>query len=45
MYASDYPHWDFNLPSSIYDLPFLGREAKLNILGRNAMSVFPRLAG
>ncbi len=43
MFASDYPHWDFNLPSSIYDLPFLDRQTKLNILGRTAMNVFPAL--
>ena len=23
MYASDYPHWDFDLPSTIWDLPFV----------------------
>ncbi len=43
MFASDYPHWDFNLPSSVYDLPFLDESTKLNILGRNALEVFPRL--
>ena len=23
LYSSDYPHWDMDLPSTIYDLPFL----------------------
>ena len=23
VWSSDYPHWDFDLPSVIYDLPFL----------------------
>jgi hypothetical protein len=36
MYSSDYPHWDMDLPSTIYDLPFLSEQAKKNILGRNA---------
>ena len=40
LYSSDYPHWDFDLPSTIYDLPFLGEQAKRNILGGNAMRVF-----
>jgi hypothetical protein len=40
MYSSDYPHWDMDLPSTIYDLPFLNREQKLNILGGNALKVF-----
>jgi predicted TIM-barrel fold metal-dependent hydrolase len=43
MFASDYPHWDFDLPSSIWDLPFLDDDAKRNILGRNALTVFPKL--
>jgi predicted TIM-barrel fold metal-dependent hydrolase len=40
MYSSDYPHWDFDLPSTIYDLPFLSEDAKRNILGGNAIRVF-----
>jgi hypothetical protein len=40
MFASDYPHWDFNLPSTIYDLPFLSEQAKRQILGENARRVF-----
>jgi uncharacterized protein len=40
MYASDYPHWDTDLPSTIYDLPFLSEPAKRNILGGNALRVF-----
>ncbi len=40
LYSSDYPHWDFDLPSTIYDLPFLGEKAKRNILGGNAMKLF-----
>jgi uncharacterized protein len=40
LYASDYPHWDMDLPSTIYDLPFLSEHAKRNILGGNAKRVF-----
>jgi uncharacterized protein len=40
MYSSDYPHWDTDLPSTIYDLPFLTEQAKRNILGGNAKRVF-----
>lgn len=40
LYASDYPHWDMDLPSVIWDLPFLSSESKRNILGRNAQRVF-----
>ncbi|MGC2824280.1 MAG: hypothetical protein WA322_08610 [Pseudolabrys sp.] len=32
LYSSDYPHWDFDLQSTIYDLPFLSEQAKRNIL-------------
>jgi hypothetical protein len=40
LYASDWPHWDFNPPSTIYDLPFLDEQAKRNILGENAAKLF-----
>jgi predicted TIM-barrel fold metal-dependent hydrolase len=40
LFSTDYPHWDFNLPSTIHDLPFLSEQAKRNILGRNALKVF-----
>ena len=40
LYSSDYPHWDFDLPSTIYDLPFLSETAKRNILGGNALRLF-----
>jgi uncharacterized protein len=40
LYSSDYPHWDMDLPSTIYDLPFLSGEAKRNILGGNAQRLF-----
>ena len=40
LYASDYPHWDFDAPSVIYDLPFLSESAKRAILGGNAQRVF-----
>jgi uncharacterized protein len=40
LYASDFPHWDMDLPSTIYDLPFLNEQAKRNILGGNAQRLF-----
>jgi predicted TIM-barrel fold metal-dependent hydrolase len=40
LYSSDYPHWDFDLPSTIYDLPFLAEQTKRNILGGNALRLF-----
>ena len=40
LYASDWPHWDFDLPTVIADLPFLDERAKRNILGYNAARLF-----
>jgi predicted TIM-barrel fold metal-dependent hydrolase len=40
LYSSDYPHWDFDLPSTIYDLPFISEKAKHNILGGTAARLF-----
>ena len=40
MFASDYPHWDFDVPGKIFDLPFLTEKAKHNILGGNAARLF-----
>ena len=40
LYASDWPHWDFDLPSTIWDLGFLDEGAKRNILGYNAARIF-----
>lgn len=44
LYSSDYPHWDFDLPSRVYDLPFLSEAVKRKILGGNALGLF-RLDG
>jgi len=40
LYASDWPHQDFDLPSSIFDLPFLSEQGKRNILGETALKLF-----
>ena len=40
LFSSDWPHWDFDLPSAITGLPFLGEQAKRNILGLNALRLF-----
>ena len=40
LYASDWPHWDFDAPSVIWDLPILDDDAKKNILGENALRLF-----
>ena len=28
LYSSDYPHWDFDVPGQIFDLPFLDARAR-----------------
>jgi len=40
LFASDWPHYDFDLPSEIIDLPFLSEQTKRNILGLNAARIF-----
>ncbi len=40
LFASDWPHWDFDLPSTITSLPFLSEQGKRNILGLNAARLF-----
>lgn len=40
MYASDYPHWDYDRPTAISDLSFVSEEVTGRILGGNAQEVF-----
>jgi predicted TIM-barrel fold metal-dependent hydrolase len=40
LYASDYPHWDFDMPNTIWDRPWLSERAKHNILGGTAARLF-----
>jgi uncharacterized protein len=40
VWGSSYPNHDFDLPSVIWDLPFLSEQAKRNILGGNAQKLF-----
>jgi predicted TIM-barrel fold metal-dependent hydrolase len=40
LYASDYPHWDFDSPSIINELPMLDDDDRRAILGGNAIEVF-----
>lgn len=40
LYSSDWPHWDWDAPSTITRLPFLSNHAKRNILGLNAARLF-----
>ena len=40
LYSSDWPHWDFDAPSVIWNLPMLDEQAKKNVLGENALKLF-----
>jgi uncharacterized protein len=40
LYSSDWPHWDFDVPGRIMNIPFLAEQAKRNILGENARKLF-----
>src|SRR5579859_2479866 len=40
LYSSDYPHQDFDLPTQVYDLPFLTEHDRRSILGGNALELF-----
>ena len=40
MFATDYPHWDMDIPSVIWDLPFIDEAAKRNIRGLTAQIIF-----
>ena len=40
LYASDYPHQDFDTPAAIWDQPRFSEEEKRAILGGNAMKLF-----
>jgi predicted TIM-barrel fold metal-dependent hydrolase len=40
LFSSDWPHYDFDLPGFIHDLPFITEQAKRNILGLSAAKFF-----
>jgi hypothetical protein len=40
LYASDWPHWDFDVPARLFALPFLDDRSRRNILGYNAARLF-----
>jgi len=40
MYASDYPHWDYDRPETITELDFLSEDEQRTVLSGNAARVF-----
>ena len=40
LFASGFPHGDFDVPGMVYDLPFSTHEQKRRILGVNASELF-----
>lgn len=40
MFASDWPHYDYDEPCAVADLPFLDETARRNIMGETALRVF-----
>ncbi len=40
LFASDWPHFDYDEPSAIADLPFLSDAGRRKIMGENALGVF-----
>jgi uncharacterized protein len=40
LYSSDYPRWDMDLPSTIYDLPFRTERTNRDTLDGNGRRLF-----
>ena len=43
VFASDWPHHDFDHPRAVFDLP-IPPEARRKLMGENALRLFPRIA-
>jgi hypothetical protein len=42
LFASDWPHHDFDHPRAVFNLP-VSREAKIKIMGENALRLYPTI--
>jgi predicted TIM-barrel fold metal-dependent hydrolase len=40
LFASDYPHHDFDMPGAVWGIPYLSKEEKRAVLGGNALRLF-----